>query len=297
VLTNVSRASDGSRQLPAKHPEQIKMTRRVVLQSGAADREYFRDLWRYRELLYILAWRDISVRYRQTVIGVAWAALRPLVAALVFTVVLGRLSRLPSGGVAYPVLVLTGMLPWQLFSTALTESGRSLVTNSSLISKVYFPRLIIPGSSLVTSLVDFCISGVILALAMAYYGTAPTWRVVFLPLFTLLGLSTAAGVGIWVAALAVRYRDFLVVVPFLVQLGLYLSPVGFSSGVVPENWRLLYALNPMVGVIEGFRWCILARQQTLDWVALLTSSVLTGLMLLTGVRYFRRTERMFADVI
>lgn len=273
------------------------MTRRVVLQSGTADREYFRDLWRYRELLYILAWRDISVRYRQTVIGVAWAALRPLVAALVFTVVFGRLSRLPSGGVPYPVLVLTGMLPWQLFSTALTESGRSLVSNSSLISKVYFPRLIIPGSSLVTSLVDFCISGLILALAMAYYGVAPTWRVVFMPAFTVLGLATAAGVGIWVAALAVRYRDFLVVVPFLVQLGLYLSPVGFNSSVVPASWRSLYAVNPMVGVIEGFRWCLLPGPRPLDSLSLLTSATLTALTLITGLRYFRRTERRFADVI
>lgn len=273
------------------------MTRRIFLQAGATDREYFREIWRYRELLYILAWRDISVRYRQTVIGIAWAAVRPLVAALVFTVVFGRLSGLPSDGVPYPVLVLTGMLPWQLFSAALTESGRSLVSNSSLISKVYFPRLIIPGSSLVTSLVDFFISGLILGLAMAYYGTAPRWQVVLLPFFTLMALVAAAGVGIWVAALAVRYRDFLVVVPFLVQLGLYLSPVGFSSRVVPANWRTVYALNPMVPVIDGFRWCILGGQRPLDPVPLLSALLLVSIVLVTGVRYFRRTERKFADVI
>lgn len=273
------------------------MTRQVVLEGGRSDREYFRDIWRYRELLYILAWRDISVRYRQTAIGVAWAAIRPLIATVVFSVIFGRLGKFPSEGVPYPVLVLTGMLPWQLFSSALTESGRSLVANGNLITKVYFPRLIIPGSSLVASLVDFCISGFMLVALMAFYGVMPGWRVVFLPLFVLLALITSAGVGIWSAALSVKYRDFLVIMPFLLQLGLYLSPVGFSTHVVPAQWRLLYSLNPMVGVIDGFRWCILDRRGSLDPLSLTGSVVLSLGVLMLGIRYFRNAERQFADVI
>jgi lipopolysaccharide transport system permease protein len=273
------------------------MNRQVVLEAGRSDREYFRDIWRYRELLYILAWRDISVRYRQTAIGIAWAAIRPLIATAVFTVVFGRLGKFPSDGVPYPVLVFTGMLPWQLFSSALTESGRSLVTNGNLITKVYFPRLIIPGSALVASLVDFCISGVMLVGMMAIHGLLPQWRVVFLPLFVLLALVTSAGVGIWSAALSVKYRDFLVVMPFLLQLGLYLSPVGFSTSVVPAQWRLLYSLNPMVGVIDGFRWCILGGNVMLNPVSLASSALLGSLVLLGGIRYFRKAERQFADVI
>jgi lipopolysaccharide transport system permease protein len=273
------------------------LTREVVLEAGTADREYFRDLWRYRELFYILAWRDISVRYRQTLFGVAWAAVRPLVATVVFTIVFGRLGKFPSHGVPYPVLVLTGMLPWQLFSSALTDSGRSLVSNANLITKVYFPRLIIPGSALVTSLVDFGVSAAMLAGLMAVYGLWPSWQIVFLPLFVLLALINAAGVGIWIASLAVKYRDFLVVVPFLVQLGLYLSPVGFSTVTVPVQWRLLYSLNPMVGVIDGFRGCILGGPICREPVALFGSAALSVLILLAGVRYFRSTERNFADVI
>jgi lipopolysaccharide transport system permease protein len=273
------------------------MTREVVLEAGRADREYFRDIWRYRELFYILAWRDISVRYRQTMIGVAWAAVRPLVATAVFTLVFGRLGNFPSGGVPYPVLVLTGMLPWQLFGSALTESGRSLVSNGNLITKVYFPRLIIPGSALVTSLVDFCVSGLVLAGLMTFYGLLPGWQIVCLPLFMLIALIAAAGIGIWIAALAVKYRDFLVVVPFLLQLGLYLSPVGFSTGVVPPQWRFLYSLNPMVGVIDGFRWCILGGQVSVHLFSLACSAVIGSIALLVGIHYFRKAEREFADVI
>lgn len=273
------------------------MTRHVVLEAGKADREYFRDIWRYRELLYILAWRDISVRYRQTAIGVAWAAIRPLIATVVFSVVFGRLGKFPSDGVPYPVLVLTGMLPWQLFSSALTESGRSLVANGNLITKVYFPRLIIPGSALVASLVDFCISCVLLLGLMGCYGMLPSWRIVFLPAFVVLALATSAGVGIWSAALSVKYRDFLVVLPFVLQLGLYLSPVGFSTRVVPVHWRLLYSLNPLVGVIDGFRWCILGGTTVVDLRSLLSAALLSALLLGAGVRYFRKAEREFADVI
>ena len=273
------------------------MTRRVVLEAGKADREYFHDMWRYRELFYILAWRDISVRYRQTMFGIAWAALRPLVATAVFTIVFGRLGNFPSDGVPYPVLVLTGMLPWQLFASALTESGRSLIANGNLIAKVYFPRLIIPGSSLVASLIDFCISAVMLTGLMAFYGLFPKWQVVFLPIFIFVAMITAAGIGIWIAALAVKYRDFLVMIPFLVQLGLYLSPVGFTTRVVPPAWRTLYSLNPMVGVIDGFRWCILGGSVTIHPWSLAGSALVSSVILLTGIRNFRKTERGFADVI
>jgi lipopolysaccharide transport system permease protein len=273
------------------------MTRQVVLEAGRADREYFRDIWRYRELLYILAWRDISVRYRQTAIGIAWAAVRPLVATVVFTFVFGRMGKFPSGGVPYPVLVLTGMLPWQLFSSALTESGRSLVQNGNLITKVYFPRLIIPGSSLVASLIDFAISALMLAALMAFYGVTPGWQIVALPLFIGLTMMAAAGVGIWAAALAVRYRDFLVMVPFLLQLGLYLSPVGFTTSAVPQKWRALYSLNPLVGAIDGFRWSLLGGKVAMHPTSLAASALLALLVLITGVRYFRKAERQFADVI
>ncbi|HKY37065.1 MAG TPA: ABC transporter permease [Polyangiaceae bacterium] len=273
------------------------MTRYVVLEAGRSDREYFRDIWRYRELLYILAWRDISVRYRQTAIGIAWAAVRPLVATVVFSFVFGRMGKFPSGGVPYPVLVLAGLLPWQLFSSALTESGRSLVTNGNLITKVYFPRLIIPGSSLVASLIDFGISGLMLAGLMTFYGVVPGWQLVFLPLFIVLTMIATAGVGIWSAALAVKYRDFLVMVPFLLQLGLYLSPVGFSTAAVPDRWRLLYSLNPLVGAIDGFRWCLLGGKVPLQPVSIAASTALALAVLVTGIRYFRKAERQFADVI
>ncbi|RYZ08986.1 MAG: ABC transporter permease [Myxococcales bacterium] len=245
----------------------------------------------------MLAWRDISVRYRQTLIGIAWAALRPLIATVVFSVVFGRIGKFPSPGIPYPVLVLSGMLPWQLFSSALSESGRSLVTNANLITKVYFPRLLIPGSSVIASLIDFAISAVMLVGLMLYFGAAPGWQIVCLPAFIVLALMTSAGAGIWSAALSVRYRDFLVVVPFLLQLGLYLSPVGFSSSVVPAEWRLLYSLNPMVGVIDGFRWCLLGGNVPLQPLPLAASAVLSLFVFVTGVRYFRKAEREFADVI
>lgn len=273
------------------------MKQRVVLEAGRADREYYRDIWRHRELFYILAWRDISVRYRQTAIGIAWAAIRPLIATLIFSVVFGRLGKFPSGGVPYPLLVLSGLLPWQLFSSAVTESGRSLIANGNLVTKVYFPRLIIPGSSLVSSLIDFSISLVILVGFMAFYGFGLHWQVVLLPVFVLMALLTAAGIGVWIAALAVRYRDFLVVVPFMLQLGLYASPVAFSSAVVPERWRWLFALNPMAGAIDGFRWCILGGKVPLHLEAMAGSLLLSSLVLVLGVRHFRKAERRFADVI
>jgi lipopolysaccharide transport system permease protein len=269
----------------------------IVLKPGRSERNYFRDLWRFRELFYILAWRDLAVRYKQTVIGVAWAVIRPLLMMAVFTVVFGKIAKLPSGGVPYPVLVFAGMLPWQFFATALSESSNSLISNTNLISKIYFPRLIVPASSVITSLVDFAITCVLLAIMMAIYGVVPSWQIVVLPFFVLLAFFAATGFGLWLSALNVEYRDFRYIVPFIVQFGLYISPVGFNSDVVPEKWRLLYSLNPMVGVIDGFRWCLLGGDRALDWTGVAMSSGLVLIVLWTGLRYFRRTERSFADVI
>jgi lipopolysaccharide transport system permease protein len=269
----------------------------IVLESGRAERHYWRDIWRYRELFYFLAWRDILVRYKQTVIGLAWALGRPLLTMLVFTFVFSRLANLPSHGVPYPILVFAGLLPWQFFSTAFSGAGDSLVSNSGMISKVYFPRLIVPASSIIVSLADFAISMVLLGALLIWYQFVPGWQIVFLPLFMLLALATALGAGVWVAALNVKYRDFKIIVPFIVQFGLYVSPVGFASSVVPDEWRLLYSLNPLVGVIDGFRWSLLGEKAGLYWPGLVMSLSVTGVLLVTGISYFRRTEKTFADVI
>lgn len=270
---------------------------RLIIEAGRAERQYWRDLWRYRELFYFLAWRDLLVRYKQTVVGVAWSLIRPLLTMLVLTVVFGKLGKMPSAGVPYPLLVLCGMLPWQFFSTALSESGNSLVANSNLISKVYFPRLVVPASSVITSFVDFLISAVFLVAVMIWYWFAPPANIAFLPLFVLLAFAASFGVGLWIAALMVEYRDFRFIVPFIVQFGLYVSPVGFLSSVVPTQFRLLYSLNPIVGVIDGFRWCILGGQHVIYWPGLALSLVGVTFLVTTGIWYFRRTERTFADVI
>lgn len=269
----------------------------IVIEAGHSERMYWRDLWRYRELFYFLAWRDLLVRYKQTVVGVAWAVIRPVLTMVVLTVVFGKFGKMPSGGVPYPILVFCGTLPWQFFATAMSESGNSLVVNANLISKVYFPRMVVPASSVITALADFLIAAAIFTLLMIGYRFSPSANVLFLPLFVGLAFAAAFGAGLWIAALMVEYRDFRFIVPFIVQFGLYISPVGFSSSVVPEKWRLLYSLNPMVGVIDGFRWSILGGQQHLDAAGLLASIVGIVVLLTSGVWYFRRTERTFADVI
>ena len=269
----------------------------IVIEAGRTERQYWHDLWRYRELFFFLTWKDILVRYKQTVVGAAWAILRPLVIMLVMTFVFGRLADMPSGGAPYPILVFCGVLPWQFFSTAVSESGNSLVSNTSLISKIYFPRMTIPASTIGTSLVDFCISGVLMAVLMAWYRFVPGARIVALPLLLMIALCGTLGVGLWLSALTVRYRDFRHVIPFVSQLGMYLSPVGFTSDVVPAQWRLVYSLNPMVGVIDGFRWAILGDTSTLYVPGFLLSTAVGIVLLVTGVRYFRATERTFADVI
>lgn len=270
---------------------------KLIIKAGSANKQYWQDVWRYRELLYFLTWRDILVRYKQTVFGVAWALLRPFITMIVFTVVFGQLAKLPSNGAPYPILVFTAMLPWQFFSSALQECSNSLIYDANLISKVYFPRLLVPFGSVMVSFVDFLLSGIILLALMVWYSFVPNWHVLLLPVFAAIAFATAIGGGLWFAALNVKYRDFRYIVPFVVQVGLYISPVGFSSNVVPEQWRLIYALNPMVGVIDGFRWCILGKSADIYWPGFTLSMGLVSLLLFSGIRYFRQTERVFADVI
>jgi lipopolysaccharide transport system permease protein len=269
----------------------------LVIEAGRTERQYWRDLWSFRELFYFLAWRDLLVRYKQTFVGVGWSLIRPLLTMLVLTVVFGKLGKMPSGGVPYPLLVLCGMLPWNFFSTAMSESGNSLVTNSALISKIYFPRLVIAVSSVITSFVDFLISSAFLAVLMIWYHQAPPAAVVFLPLFVLLAFGASLGVGLWISALMVQYRDFRFIVPFVVQFGLYISPVGFQSIVVPGRFRLLYSVNPMAGIIDGFRWSLLGGPSSIYWPALAIAVVEVFALIASGLWYFRKTEQVFADVI
>lgn len=270
----------------------------VVLEAGRADRHYWLDLWRYRELFQVLAWRDVTIRYKQTAIGVAWAVIRPVLTMAIFTVVFGRLAKLPSdGGAPYPLMVFAGLLPWTFFSTALADASASLVSNSNLISKVYFPRLIVPTATVVASFVDFAISLAIMACLMAWYRFVPDWRVLLLPAFALLAFLASLGPALWITSVNVRYRDFRYVIPFLVQFGLYVSPVGFSASVIPEKWRLLYSLNPMVGVIDGFRWCLLRGHSPLNLQSLGICVAVTGFFLWIGLAQFRRLERSFADLL
>ena len=269
----------------------------LLIEADRTERQYWHDLWRYRELFYFLAWRDLLIRYKQTVVGVAWSLIRPLLTMIVLTVVFGKLGKMPSGNVPYPLLVFCVRRPLQFVATSLTESGNSLVTNSNLISKVYFPRLIVTISSVITSFADFLISAVFLAGLMLWYRHVPPAAVVLLPLFVLLAFAASLGVGLWISALMVEYRDFRFIVPFIVQLGLYISPVGFLSSVVPDQYRLLYSLNAMVGVIDGFRWCLLGGQQLIYWPGLAISLVSVTVLVMSGFWYFRRTEQTFADVI
>lgn len=269
----------------------------VLIEAGRADARYWRDIWRFRELLFFLAWRDILVRYKQTVIGVTWSLIRPLLTMVVFTIVFGKLAGLPSNGVPYPILVFAALLPWQFFANSLSDSSNSLLSNAGMISKVYFPRLIVPASSIVVSIVDFLITFLLMLGLMVWFQVAPTWRLLLLPAFLLLALATALGAGLWLAALNIKFRDFRYIVPFIIQFGLYVSPVGFSSDLVPERWRLLYSLNPMVAVIDGFRWAIIGGEMQIYWPGFLVSCLLIALILLTGILYFRKTEKTFADVI
>jgi len=270
----------------------------IIIEAGRAEKNYWHDLWRYRELFQVLAWRDISVRYKQTIIGVAWALIRPFLTMVVFTVIFGNVAKLPTEGSApYALLVFAGMLPWTFFSTALAEASNSLIGNANLISKVYFPRLIVPTATVVVALVDFLISFSVLAGMMVWYQFVPGWQILLLPAFILLAFLASLGPGLWITALNVKYRDFRYIIPFLVQFGLYVSPVGFSSSVVSEKWRLLYSLNPMVGVIDGFRWCLLRGESAIYWPGFYMSLGVTVFFLWLGIRQFRKMEKTFADLI
>lgn len=277
--------------------QNIASKQKLVIEAGRTEKEYWKDIWRYRELFYFLAWRDILVRYKQTVIGIGWALIRPFLTMVVFTVVFGNLAKLPSEGAPYPILVFSAMLPWQFFSNSLSECSNSLISNANLISKIYFPRLVVPTSAVVVSFVDFMFSGMILLGLMAWYNFVPSWRILTLPLFIVVAFAASIGAGLWLCSLNVKYRDFRYIVPFIVQFGLYISPVGFSSTIVPEKWRLLYSLNPMVGVIDGFRWAILGGESKLYLPGFALSLVLVVLLFFSGIWYFRKTERTFADMI
>ena len=269
---------------------------RIVIEPGRIERQYWRDLWHYRELFYVLAWRDISVRYKQTAIGVIWAILKPLITTLIFTV-LGKLVKIESGGVPLALLVMAANLPWQFFSTSITESSQSLVTSANLISKVYFPRMIIPAAAVITALVDLLITFVLMFAFMAWFHFPPTWRFIALPFLIVMAFVAALGPGLLLTALNVKYRDVRYIIPFVVQIGIYVSPVWYLSTIVPEKLRWLYLLNPMVGVIDGFRWALLDGKGGITLPSFALSLAVTLFFALLGVWYFRRTEQTFADVI
>lgn len=268
----------------------------LIIEAGASEKNYWKDIWRYRELFYILSWRDIKVRYKQTVIGAAWSIVRPVLTTIIFTFVFSRVAKLDNPSLApYALMVYAGMLPWQFFSNALTEASNSLIGNTNLISKVYFPRMIVPASSVITSLVDFAISFAIMVLLMAGYQFLPPLQILMLPVFIIMAFLAAFGIGLFITALNVKYRDFRYIIPFIVQFGLYITPVGFSSSNIPEKWKLLYSLNPMVGVIDGFRWCLLGDK--MNWQGFSISILVIFLFLWLGIWYFRKTEKSFADNI
>jgi lipopolysaccharide transport system permease protein len=271
--------------------------RELVIEAGAGHRQYWRDLWQYRELFYFLAWRDLLIRYKQTVIGVAWAVIRPLATMLVLTLLFKKIVKVPDDGIPYPLTAYVGVLAWNFLAASLQDAGNSLVTNSNLISKIYFPRLVVPAATVLTTFVDFLIATALLIVLMAWYQFTPSPYFVFFPAFILLALAAAIGAGLWASALMVRFRDIRFVIPFVVQFGLYLSPIGIKTSLVPEQWRLLYSLNPIVGIVDGFRWSILGRDNPLDLQTLLISIVVSSAILISGLAYFRKTERSFADII
>lgn len=268
----------------------------LIIEPGRIEKNYWSDLWRYRELFYILAWRDFKVRYKQTVIGVAWSVLRPLLTMIVIVVVFSKLAKLPTEGNApYAIMALAGLLPWQFFSNALSESSNSLISNTNLFTKVYFPRILIPASSIVLGFVDFLITFVMLLLIMIPYQFVPSINMLFLPFFFILTFLASFGFGLLMSTLNLKYRDFRYIVPFVVQFGMYISPVAFSSSIVPEKYQFLYSLNPLVGVIDGFRWCIIGGDVPLNLTSLLISTVVIIAFAWLGVQYFRKTEKMLAD--
>jgi lipopolysaccharide transport system permease protein len=286
---------DAAMTQPTMHQPATPLSH-IVIEAGTTEQNYWRDLWRFRELLGFLAWRDIKVRYKQAVLGAGWALIQPLITTMIFTFVFGHLAKMPSGGVPYPLLVLAGLLPWQLFSNALGGASNSVVGNSHLISKIYFPRLVVPLSSLAVALIDFVIVLALFFCLSLWFRIVPGWHWLLLPFYVMFVLLLALGAGLWLTSLTVKYRDFRYIVPFVLQVGVFISPVGFRTDLYP-NWRPLLMLNPLTGIIDGFRWCLLGGNQIIDSAALVYSGVLMALLLLSGVWYFRKTERQFADVI
>lgn len=277
--------------------QSLKNNQVLIIEPGKTEIHYWKDLWRYRELLYFLAWRDVIVRYKQTVIGIAWALIRPFITMVIFTIVFGKFAKMPSDNVPYPILVFIGLLPWQFFSGAFSDAGNSLISNSNMMSKIYFPRMLIPASAIAVNFVDFIISLSMLLVLMIWYSYVPDWKTILLPFFVLWVAFVAFGSGLLVAALNVKFRDFRYVLPFIVQFGLYISPVGFMSSVIGDKWRLLYYLNPMAGVIDGFRWAILGERFKIYFPGMICSAVISIGFFYFGVKYFRSTEKTFVDVI
>ena len=277
---------------PQPHPE----GNITVIEHGRAEAHYWRDLWQYRGLMFFLAWRDVKVRYKQAFLGILWALIQPAVTMVLFTFVFGKLAGMPGGKEPYSLLVLAGLLPWQLFSSAFSGSGGSVVANANLVSKVYFPRLVVPLAALGVAIIDFLVTLGLYAIIATWFGLWPTWRILFLPAFLVMGLMTALGAGLWLTALTVKYRDFRFITPFILQVGIFVTPVGYRTDNLP-NWHDILALNPLTGVINGFRWCLLAGDFQLEPQVIITSIVTGGILLWTGIWYFRATERSFADTI
>jgi len=275
------------------------MSTKIIIEPGRTEKNYWKDLWHFRELFYILSWRDVKVKYKQTVLGVLWSILRPLLVMIIFTVVFNRFAKLPADTDApYALFVFAGMLPWTFFSSAMTECSNSLIANTNLITKIYFPRLIVPASAVIASFVDFLISLALLFILFFYYQFLPPIQILILPILLFWSFLTSFSIGLYLTALNVKYRDFRYIIPFIVQFGLYVSPVGFSSNIVPHKWRLLYDINPVVGIIDGFRWCILGGKLTDDTkLSIAISIIITVVILIIAVRYFRKTEKTFADII
>jgi lipopolysaccharide transport system permease protein len=269
----------------------------TIITPGSGSGTYWQDVWRHRELIAFLAWRDLLVRYKQTVIGIAWTILKPLATMLVYTFVFGRIAQLPSHGVPYTLLVLTGLLPWQLFSIVFSVSSESLIANAHLVSKVYFPRIIIPFSSIAVCIIDHLISFVLIFAMMAWYGVPLGPQILLLPFVTVLAALTALGIGLIAAALNAHYRDFRQLIPILLQLGVFVCPVGYATSLLPEKWQFIYALNPVVGIIDAFRWCILGKTELIFPPSILVTIVFTVVTLFYGIRVFRRLESTFADVM
>jgi lipopolysaccharide transport system permease protein len=270
---------------------------KIIIRSDAPAGFVFKDFWQYRHLFYFLAWRDILVRYKQTMAGVAWGVIKPLSTMVILVLVFGKLANLPSGQVPYGVMVMAALLPWQFFTNILSSTGNSLVSNASLVSKVYFPRVIIPISAVVVALADFFIAFALLAGMMLVYGVWPGKAILLLPGFLAIAVLASLGTGLFVAALNVKYRDFTHLMPFILQFGLYLSPVGYSSCIVPDGWRFVYSLNPMVGVIDGFRWVLLGEGALIYWPGVFISMLLSVVLFMFGLKFFIRNEREFADII